>query len=65
MSTDLLTYFAGQLRRRGPELDADAPSRPPWVATIEWTADLEREIRDLGTNLGFAVSAALAERSDS
>lgn len=51
-----------QLRRARGNLLSDAPSSPAWAASIEWVDDLEREIRDRGTDQGPRMSIAIAER---
>ena len=61
MPNEQLAHLTRQLRRARRNLQSDAPYGPAWAATIEWVDDLEREIRDLGTDLGLLMSVAIAE----
>lgn len=63
MHNEQLAHLTRQLRRARRNLQGDAPYGPAWAASIEWVGDLEREIRDLGTDLGLLMSVAIAERT--
>jgi hypothetical protein len=62
MSDDQLAVLTRLLRLARRNLADEAPGSPAWEVTTKWLDDLEREIRELGRDLGALLSIALSER---
>ena len=59
---DQAAQLARQLVRVRRNLESESPFGPAWAATSEWVDDLERQIRELGNDLGVPISAARSDR---
>lgn len=63
MTNEQLAHLTCQMRRARRNLEEDAPYDPAGIASRAWVDDLEREIRDLGIDIGLVVSGVNHDRA--